>query len=235
MLDFKQVYKIIKNKEIKSKVIFQDLSIKKIYNEHAKLINKIGSSLMQEEGKTFIIDDNNQKVLKFLLYYFNECELIKDLYPEEKYNLNNQIMLCGIVGAGKTIIMKIFSEYLKYTKNPKYYSCTSITKMINYYKINNHLDKFTYNEIESNKFEGNPTSLCMNDIGLDTYKYFGTDFKMLIDEFLYARNEILINSKRTTHLTTNLTAREIQKMFDERLIDRFKTYNIIDLTGKSRR
>jgi len=216
------------------KPVYDDLTIEKNYNSHGNLITEIGNILMKKEGKEFIIDDNNKAVLRFLLYYFNECELFSTIFPEKKYSLNNQILLCGKPGTGKTIIMQIFSEYLKATENPKSYNCTSVSKMLNYYKIHNHLDKYTYNE-NAGGFEGKPSSYCVNDIGLDSYKHFGTDVKIFVDEFLHSRNEIFIESGKVCHVTTNLSGSQINTKFDERLIDRFKTYNIIHLTGESRR
>jgi len=216
------------------KPVYDDLKIEKNYNLHGNIIEEIGNILLNKEGKEFIIDDNNKSILRFLLYYFNDCELFSTIFPDKKYSLNNQILLCGKPGTGKTMIMQIFSEYLKATDNQKAYNCTSISKMLNYYKINNHLDKYTYNE-NAGGFEGKPSSYCVNDIGLDSYKHFGTDVKIFVDEFLHSRNEIFIETGKACHITTNLSSLQINTKFDERLIDRFKTYNIIHLTGESRR
>ena len=110
--------------------------------------------------------------------------------------------------------------------------------MVNYYKINSHLDKYTYAEIGSTNFDGKPVSVCLNDVGLQTHLHFGTDTKVLIDDFFHARNELWTNQNKFTHITTNLTPSELKSHFTDefgRLTDRLKTYNIIYLKGESRR
>lgn len=214
--------------------IYDDLSKPEIFDQHACLLTHIANSMLVQQKKYYVIDDYNKKILRFLTYYFNNCKICEDIFSKDEYKLSNQILLCGPPGTGKTLIMKIFSEYLKLTKNPKYYRCSSVTAMINYYKLNNNLDEFTFNK-NSDTNKSNPFNICMNDIGLDTYKHYGVDIKILIDEFLYARNEILVDSNKSAHITTNLDVANIRKNFDERLVDRFKTYNIISLIGPSRR
>ena len=64
------------------------------------------------------------------------------------------------------------------------------------------------------------------------------DTQLLTNEFLHARNEIWTQMGNTAHLTTNLTIKQLEERFADgfgRLIDRFKTYNVIKLTGESRR
>lgn len=132
--------------------------------------------------------------------------------------------------------MQVFSLYLKLTGNPNTFFNVSVTEMINYYKVYNHLDKYTFNELNSErKFNGNPVNLCLNDLGLSTHLHFGVDTKVLIDDFLYSRYELYMNHYKMAHITTNLSVAELKKVFDYRLADRFRSYNIIDLGGESRR
>lgn len=66
------------------------------------------------------------------------------------------------------------------------------------------------------------------------------DTGLLTDEFLHARNEIWTQYGKCAHLTTNLDDKALRKRFERndgfgRLVDRFKTYNIIPMGGVSRR
>ena len=64
------------------------------------------------------------------------------------------------------------------------------------------------------------------------------DTKLLTNEFLHARNEVWVHYKKSAHLTTNLTTQQLTEEFKDnfgRLVDRFKTYNVIELNGESRR
>lgn len=213
-------------------------SDKKEYNLHARMVREIGNLQMGFEFRPFEIDEQNNRVLKFLLLYFNRSQEAENVFPEENYKLHKNILLIGEVGTGKTMIMQVFSDYLKRTKNPMQFHNLSVTQMTNYYKIHNHLDKYTYNEDGSKSFEGNPFNICLNDIGLESHKHYGTDTKILTDDFLHARNEIWTAQRKFAHITTNLSIPQIKERFNDRygrLIDRFKTYNVISLTGTSRR
>ena len=206
------------------------------YITHSKVVTTIGKTLLAKEFRDFEVDEYNEKVLQFLLLYFNNCKLAESIFPDENYKIHKQIMLIGKVGVGKTLLMEIFSEYLRITENPNRFSNISLTEMIHYFKLNNHLDKFLYNELaESNGTRTKAKNFCLHDLGLVTYNHFGVDTKLMIDDFMYARYELFTSRGLKAHITSNMCVSELKTMFDARLIDRFKTYNIIDLEGSSRR
>lgn len=82
-----------------------------------------------------------------------------------------------------------------------------------------------------------PFGVCLNDLGLATEKQksFGTLLSQITDEFLFARYEIYQQYGKRYHITSNLTVRELKERFEKRLIDRFKSFNVIELHGGSRR
>lgn len=208
------------------------------FQKHSQLIVMIANKLLAPQNRQFIIDENNKKVLRFMLYYFNGSKLAGTVFPEAKYKLHKSLLIMGGVGTGKTLLMQVFSEYLRYTNNPRFFHCMSVTQMVNYYTIHNNLDRYTYNEENSTGFKPQPFNICLNDIGVQSKTYFGMDTQLLTNEFLHARNEIWTQMGNSAHLTTNLTIKQLEEKFADgfgRLVDRFKTYNIIALTGKSRR
>lgn len=214
------------------------LEIPEIYNAHANLLMTIANKVLMYQHRKFVVDDNNRDVLRFLLYYFNNCSLAEKVFPDRGYKLHKHIMLQGNVGTGKTLLMEIFSEYLRYTENPNFFHNLSVTQMINYYTLHNNLDRYTFNEEENRGFKCTPVNICLNDIGVQTRTFYGMDTKVLTDEFLHARNEIWTIYHLKAHVTTNLTNSQLREKYKDgfgRLIDRFKTYNIIPLAGESRR
>ena len=216
----------------------QLLEIPEVYQAHARLFVTIANKVLAYQHRKFVIDDNNRDVLRFLLYYFNDCPLAEKVFPERGYKLHKHIMLHGNVGTGKTILMEIFSEYLHYTGNPNFFYNLSVTQMINYYTLHNNLDRYTFNEEENKGFQCKPVNICLNDIGVQTTTFYGMDTKVLTDEFLHARNEIWSQYHLKAHVTTNLSIEQLKKKYADgfgRLIDRFKTYNVIPLGGESRR
>lgn len=216
-----------------------DLTREDVYNQHARLVLWIANNVvLLHQHRPFVIDDDNRDVIRFLLYYFNNCKLAEEVFPERKYKLHKHIMLMGKVGSGKTLLMQVFSEYLHYTGNERFFYNLSVTQMVNYYTLHNNLDRYTFNEEENKGFKSTPVNICLNDIGVQTTTFFGMDTTKLTDEFLHARNDIWMQQHKFAHITTNLTVEQLKQIYQDgfgRLIDRFKTYNIIPLTGKSRR
>jgi DNA replication protein DnaC len=215
-----------------------DLSDYCEFDHHCALIEKLGDNYMGREFREFCVDNYNRDVLRFLVYYFNDCRLAEGIFPDRGYKIHKNLLIIGDPGTGKTLIMQIFSDYLKLTHNPNMFCNLSVTEMMNYYKIHGHIDRFTYNETaEKGPMGGNPFNVCINDIGLETenQKSYGTSLDSVIDEFLYARYEIYQSHFKKYHITSNLTVKEFKARFGERLVDRFKSFNVIPLLGDSRR
>lgn len=208
------------------------------YLIHANMIKDIGDSLMLREFSGFQIDENNKQVLKFLIYYFNGCKLAEKVFPNENYKIHKNLLLIGEPGTGKTMLMQIFSDYLRATRNDNYFANISSTQLMNYYKVNGHIDKYTYNEMaDKNASEGSPFNVCLNDLGLVTenQKSYGTVLAQVMDEFLFARYEIYQQQGKRYHITSNLNVKDLKERFEGRLVDRFKSFNVIELHGGSRR
>ena len=222
-----------------------DFSDPNIYQAHVAMIMFVANEIvLKPQNRRFEIDEHNKDVLRFLLYYFNGCPLAEDVFPGRGYKLHKNIMLQGKKGVGKTMLMQIFSEYLRLTKNPRYFVNVSVTQMVNHFSLHNNIDLYTYNEDGSTGFKIKPYNLCLNDIGVENRPFYGIDTLTVVTDFLHARNELWANQsiidRKFAHLTTNLDNAKLTAMFnakDEygRIVDRFKTYNVIPLTGDSRR
>lgn len=224
---------------------FPDLSNPAVYSAHCKLVRQIANEIvLAPQHRVFEVDDNNRDVLRFLLYYFNECPLAENVFPGRGYKLHKNIMLQGGVGVGKTMMMQIFSEYLRLTNNPLFFHNVSVTQMVNHFSLHNNIDLYAYNEEGSVGFQIKPMHLCLNDIGMENRPFYGIDTTTVVNDFLHARNELWGNSaicdRRFAHLTTNLDIKKLKAVFGSkdaygRTVDRFKTYNVIPMSGKSRR
>lgn len=223
---------------------FPDLSNPLILDIHMRLLTDIANHVvLAPQKRKFVIDDHNRLVILFLLHYFNNSPIAETIFPDKRYKLAKPLILRGDKGVGKTLLMQLFSEYLRRTNNPNFFFNVSVTEMVNYYTINNNLNRYTYNDRsgikEDNTFDGcRPSNVCLNDIGITTQTFFGQNTKQLVTEFLHARYEIWTQWSRRGHLTTNLTPSQLAETFTDpfqRTNDRFKSYNIITLTGTSRR
>lgn len=223
----------------KEAVLNAQLENEDIFQAHARMLIWIANNVvLAHQRRKFVVDDNNRDILRFLLYYFNGCPKAEEVFPNRGYKLHKHLMLMGEVGTGKTLLMQIFSEYLHYTNNPRAFYNLSVTQMVNYYTLHNNLDRYTYYEEETRGFQCTPVNICLNDIGTDSITFFGMDTKLLTNQFLHARNEIWVHYHKYAHVTTNLTLEQLKEEYKDgfgRLVDRFKTYNIVPVGGKSRR
>ncbi len=221
-----------------------DMEDEETYNAHARFFLFVANHVLAPQRRKFVIDDNNRQVIRFLMLYFNGSRLCEDVFPDRGYKLHKNILLQGGVGVGKTMLMQIFSEYLKRIDSPRQFHNVSVTQMVNYYSVHNDIDGFLYNTKGSRGFQGSPINLCLNDIGVDNRPFYGIETDTIIHDFLHARNEIWSNypeyDRKFAHLTTNLNDEKLKAKFGQkdsygRILDRFKTYNVIPMTGESRR
>lgn len=238
-----EVAQVVMNKMRNAESQFDDLTIPEVYRAHSELLIFIANNVcLSPQHRQFEIDDNNRDVLRFLLYYFNNCPLAETIFPNKHYKLHNNLLIMGNVGTGKTMLMQIFSEYLRETRNPNYFHNVSVTQMTNYFTMHNNIDRYTYNEENNVGFQSKPVNICLNDIGVENRPFYGIDTRTIVEDFLHARNEIwtqtAVDGRKFAHLTTNLDLKKLKETFTDdfgRLVDRFKTYNIIVLKGESRR
>ena len=221
-----------------------DMEDEEVYNAHARFLLFVANHVLAPQRREFVIDDNNKQVIRFLLLYFNGSRLCEDVFPDRGYKLHKNILLQGGVGVGKTMLMQIFSEYLKRIDSPRQFHNVSVTQMVNYYSVHNDIDGFLYNTKGTRGFQGSPINLCLNDIGVDNRPFYGIETDTIIHDFLHARNEIWSNwgeyDRKFAHLTTNLDNDKLKAKFGQkdsygRILDRFKTYNVIPMKGESRR
>lgn len=241
-MELTNVIKKAEEDKQKSQEAYPDLTDHSVYEMHSRLFMYIANNIvMASQHREFVIDDDNRLVIRFLLYYFNNCPLAEDVFPGRGYKLHKNIMLQGGLGVGKTMIMQCFSEYLKRINSPRFFHNLSVTQMVNYYTIHNNFDRYTFYEEDSKGFMPKPENVCLNDVGLNDDKvFYGMNTSVLTDEFLLARNDIWAGWDKFAHITTNLDEKALIARFTKgdkygRLVDRFKTYNVIPVTGKSRR
>lgn len=241
-MELTNVIKKAEEAKQKSQEAYPDFTDNTVYEMHSRLFMYIANNIvMASQHREFVIDDDNRLVIRFLLYYFNNCPLAEDVFPGRGYKLHKNIMLQGGLGVGKTMIMQCFSEYLKRINSPRFFHNLSVTQMVNYYTIHNNFDRYTFYEEDSKGFMPKPENVCLNDVGLNDDKiFYGMNTSVLTDDFLLARNDIWAGWDKFAHITTNLDEKALIARFTKgdkygRLVDRFKTYNVIPVTGKSRR
>lgn len=175
----------------------------------------------------FIIDNQNRYIIDMLCLYFVGDPSFED--TEEQYSLNKGIALIGPVGCGKTTILRAFAVN---PKNP--YIMVSARKMVDEFSSTSQDKKNPeggsniikiysgVREVNPREYWGNKqVGLAVDDLGTESIaKYWGNERNVLEEVISNRYENYLLKGK--THLTTNLSAEEIEDFYGRRVRSRFR-------------
>jgi len=201
------------------------------FNKNTHVLDSIARSMV----KGYQWNKTIGEIASNLIFYFNGVA--------HKYDLNKSIALCGTYGVGKSILMRIFQEYMRKKVNgyghPNIYRIISIEDVIKYMSEPNAIDsEILYNyHIKLDRPVRRPANLMINEFGYNyNGKSFGTEYRELIEMFIMKRYDIFQEYGKLTHVTMNLGPKELEDTFEEKIVDRLKEmFNIIPFDGESYR
>lgn len=189
--------------------------------------------------KEYILDKSNFLIHKLLcLYFSNDADFVNvGIHLEIKNpSLDKGIFLGGVIGVGKTMMMKLFS------RNQRQVFAVRTAKSISdtfQSEGEASLQQFLVSpQLPSNdasNFFQSKMGLCIDDIGTEELKnHYGNRKNVIGDliELRYANG----NTGTLLHLTTNLTMDQVKEFYGDRVGSRLReTMNVIELKGKDRR
>jgi len=185
--------------------------------------------LLQKAGKAkygphFKINADDYEIIYKLIIY-----AIKDENTAKKLNLNLKkgILLSGPVGCGKTTLLTLINYFQKPVSQYIMKPCREISfefiqdgyETIHKYSKNSF--HFT-NNVPTNK------TYCFDDLGVENnLKYFGNECNVMA-EIILSRYDLFIQKQLITHITTNLSATEIENLYGARVRSRMREmFNLI--------
>ena len=197
------------------------------YSEIVVWIERKGIELY---GDHFKILESDYPIIYKLIAYFLKDEPTCFQY---NINLNKGILLSGPVGCGKTSLMNLM-KYLTPTEHKFFVKpCRDISFEFiqDGYQI---IHKYSKGKL----YESEPKTICFDDLGTENnLKYFGNECNVMA-EILLSRYDIFTAKKIQTHITTNLSASEIETQYGNRIRSRMREmFNLIayDKTIKDKR
>lgn len=200
------------------------------YSKIVEWLLKVGTEHL---GKNFEIPENEKTIILSMLAWFLEDEL---LAKELNIDLKKGIMLSGPIGCGKTTLFQLMRKLPKGRKNFMMASTRQIVSefMQSGYEI---LEKYSRGSLYND--HRTPKNYCFDDLGSESAsKYFGNDCNVMA-EILLTRYDIFKEKGIITHLTTNLTAGEIELIYGNRLRSRmremFNLFGYHESSGDKRR
>ncbi|NNT71636.1 ATPase [Flavobacterium sp. IMCC34852] len=165
-------------------------------------------------GNHFKIIETDYPIVYKLIAYFLKDEPTCFQYG---INLNKGILLTGPIGCGKTSLMNLM-KYLTATEHKFFVKpCRDISFEFiqDGYQI---IHKYSIGKL----YQSEPRTYCFDDLGTENnLKYFGNECNVMA-EILLSRYDLFISKKLLTHITTNLSATEIEKHYGNRVRSRLR-------------
>lgn len=174
----------------------------------------------------FAVDATNKPVLEAVLAYFvrNESEC-------QNVGINPQkgLLLLGPVGCGKTTTMQLFADSryrLIATRDIARTFLREGHSVLERYGAKSYRTKhhgygpvLQYNQ---------PLTYCFDDVGVEANaKHYGNDCNVMA-EILLDRYDQFVRHGMLTHLTTNLNAEELERLYGDRVRSRLREmFNLI--------
>lgn len=174
-------------------------------------------------NKNYHVDEHNYAMIVKLCHYFSNSN-------ESELDRNKGILLMGGVGTGKTTIMKAFFN------NPlSSFRVTSARRISYDFAESGFAIVKNYAGLDTtprNTFGQTELGLCIDDLGTDEErKHYGDKVNALTEILLNRYDSI---PHRFTHITTNLNADAIEKIYGSRIRSRMREmFNLVTFDTKA--
>lgn len=182
-------------------------------------------------GEHFAIAPEDLDLIYKLLVY-----AIGDKENAEKHGIRlwKGLLICGPIGCGKSALARLISYFCpretQYQIKP--------TREISFefekdgYGVINLYSKGSYFKIGGMPV---PKAWCFDDLGLEqTPKYYGNDCNVMA-EILLARYDLFVSKRMMTHITTNLSASELESIYGNRIRSRMREmFNLVAFDRESK-
>ncbi|MGX9987244.1 ATPase [Soonwooa purpurea] len=184
-------------------------------------------------GKAFQIPENERGIIFGILAWFLEDELVAE---KMNIDLSKGILLSAPIGCGKTTLFKLMQNFPTKRKG---FGIISTRRIVSEFMQSGYevLEKYSRGNFSHDI--RTPKTYCFDDLGTETTsKYFGNDCNVMA-EILLTRYDLFKEKGIITHITTNLSATEIESQYGNRLRSRmremFNLFGYEESSGDKRR
>ena len=191
---------------------------------------------MEERGKIlfgnhFAIDPNDLELIFRLLVY-----AIGDKENAEKHGISlwKGLLIAGPIGCGKSSLARLISYFFpretQYQIKPTREIAFEFEK--DGFSVINQYSKGSFFRLGNYLI---PKVWCFDDLGLEqTPKYYGNDCNVMA-EILLARYDLFVSKRMMTHITTNLSASELESIYGNRIRSRMREmFNLVAFDRESK-
>ncbi len=165
-------------------------------------------------GNHFKIVENDYPVIYRLMAYFLKDEPACFQYG---INLNKGILLSGPIGCGKTSLMNLMKHVTPVEHKFSVKSCRDIS-----FEFIQDGYEIIHRYSKGSLYQSEPRTFCFDDLETESnLKYYGNECNVMA-EIILSRYDLFIFRKLQTHITTNLSASEIEKHYGNRVRSRLR-------------
>jgi DNA replication protein DnaC len=178
-------------------------------------------------GSSFQISEMDHPTIYKLMIY-----MIKDEKAaiNQNIDLTKGILVSGSIGCGKTSLMNLVRPFAYHSSKYKIKTCREVSFEFakNGFEA---INCYTLKQANQSKLNG----YCFDDLGAEQQiKHFGNDCNVMA-EVLISRYEQFVENKSVTHITTNLSASEIENGYGNRLRSRMRQmFNLITFDSRTK-
>ncbi|RTY96940.1 ATPase [Flavobacterium sp. RSP49] len=188
------------------------------YKEVIIWLEKKGVELYGNHFK--IIEGDYPIIYKLIAYFLKDEATCYQL----GIDLNKGILLSGPVGCGKTSLMNL----MKYLTPTEHKFLVKPCRYISFEFIQDGYE-IIHKYSKGKLYESQPKIICFDDLGTENnLKYYGNECNV-IAEILLSRYDLFTTKKLQTHITTNLSASEIENFYGNRVRSRLR--EMVNLIG----
>ena len=190
------------------------MKTKSLYN-YEEVITWLEKKGLERYGNHFkILKTDYPIIFKLIAYFLKDSQMCH----QYKISLERGILLSGPVGCGKTTLMNLMKDLTPVANKFAVKPCRDISF---------EFIKEGY-EIIHKYSKSAPKTICFDDLGTENnIKYFGNECNVMA-EILLSRYDLFTTRKLQTHITTNLSASEIEQIYGNRVRSRLRsTLNLI--------
>lgn len=176
----------------------------------------------KQYGINFSLKQEDKPVLIKLVCYFLKDN---DVASVLGINLDKGILLSGPIGVGKTTILNLMRLFEPAPDRFILRSCRDVS----FEFIKEGYDTIhKYSRYSFHPNNHNPKTYCFDDLGAESsLKYYGNECNVMA-EVLLSRYDLFVSRQLITHLTTNLSASEVEEQYGNRVRSRMREmFNLV--------
>ena len=198
----------------------------KVYN-FQKCLEYLENQGKATYSSSFKISEmDHPTIYKLLIYMIQYEKTALNL----KIELSKGILLSGAIGCGKTSLMNLVRPFAYHSFEYKIKTCREVSFEFakNGFEA---INCYTLKQANQSRLTG----YCFDDLGAEQQiKHFGNDCNVMA-EVLISRYEQFVENKSVTHITTNLSASEIENNYGNRLRSRMRQmFNLITFDSRTK-